>query len=283
MPTVTPDAYSTVTVTDSRGMDVVFAQAPQRIVSLSPAHTEIFYALGLGDLVVGTDSFSDFPLEAKDKPRVGDAFTLNLEALVALEPDLVYTTWEGPVADVEQLDITVLYLFTASDLQGVLDNIILIGQIADREEEAQALVADMEARINAVVDKLPAVGQGPRLFYELDPGLFTLGPDTFIGNILEILKVQNVAEGANSPFPQLSAEVIVEKDPEVIILGDSKEYLSSGITVAEVEARPGWSGITAVVEGQVYSFDDSLISRPGPRIVDGIEQLAELLYPELFP
>ncbi len=187
------------------------------------------------------------------------------------------------MADVEQLDITVLYLFTASDLQGVLDNIILIGQIADREEEAQALVADMEARINAVVDKLAAVEAGPRLFYELDPGLFTVGPDTFIGNILEILKVQNVAEGAGSPYPQLSAEVIVERDPEVIILGDSKEYLATGITVAEVEARPGWSGITAVVEGQVYSFNDSLVSRPGPRIVDGIEQLAKLLYPELFP
>jgi len=113
--------------------------------------------------------------------------------------------------------------------------------------------------------------------------LFTVGPDTFIGNMLEILKVQNVAEGADSPYPQLNAEVIVEKDPEVIVLGDSKEYLATGITVADVRARPGWSGITAVVGGQVYSFDDSLVSRPGPRIVDGIEQLADLLYPGLFP
>lgn len=283
VPTAIQDPYVTITVTDSRGMDVVFDEAPQRIVSLSPAHTEILYALGLGDRVVGTDSFSDFPPDAGKKPTVGDAFTLNLEALFELEPDLVYTTWEAHVADVERLGIRVLYLFTATDLQAVLDNIVLMGRITDREEEARAVLADMEARINAVVDRLAAVEKGPRLFYELDPGLFTLGPDTFIGNILEILKVQNVAEGANSPFPQLSAEVIVEKDPEVIILGDSKEYLSSGITVAEVEARPGWSGITAVVEGQVYSFDDSLISRPGPRIVDGIEQLAELLYPELFP
>ena len=168
-------------------------------------------------------------------------------------------------------------------MQAVLDNIELLGRITDREAQAVALVAEMEARINAVVDKLAAVDQGPRLFYELDPLLFTVGPDTFIGNMLEILKVQNVAEGADSPYPQLNAEVIVEKDPEVIVLGDSKEYLSTGITVGEVEARPGWSGITAVVEGQVYSFDDSLVSRPGPRIVDGIERLAELLYPELFP
>jgi iron complex transport system substrate-binding protein len=282
-PTATPDVYSTITVTDSRGVDVVFNQVPQRIVSLSPAHTEILYALGLGDRVVGTDSYSDYPLEAKEKPRVGDAFTLNLEALAALEPDLVYTTFEGPVADVERLDIKVLYLFAASNLQAVLDNIELLGRITDREAQAVALVAEMEARINAVVDKLAAVDQGPRLFYELDPLLFTVGPDTFIGNMLEILKVQNVAEGADSPYPQLNAEVIVEKDPEVIVLGDSKEYLATGITVADVRARPGWSGITAVVGGQVYSFDDSLVSRPGPRIVDGIEQLADLLYPGLFP
>ena len=283
VPTVAADSYSTITVTDSRGMAVVFNEAPQRIVSLSPAHTEILYALGLGDRVVGTDSFSDFPLEATEKPRVGNAFTLNLEALAALEPDLVYTTFEGPVADVERLDIKVMYLFAADDLQGVLDNIVLLGRITDREARARALVADMEGRIDAVAGRLASVEEGPRLFYELDPALFTVGPGSFIGNMLELLKVQNVAEGADSPYPQLSAEVIVERDPEVIVLGDSREYLSTGITVGEVEARPGWSGITAVVEGQVYSFDDSLVSRPGPRIADGIEQLASLLYPELFP
>lgn len=283
VPTVTPNTYSAITVTDSRGRDVVFDRAPQRVVSLSPAHTEVFYALGLGGRIVGTDSYSDFPPEASEKPRVGDAFTLNLEALAALEPDLVYTTWEGPVADVERLGIKVLYLFPADDLQGVLDNIALLGRITDREAQANALVEDMESRINAVVGRLAGMEKGPRLYYELDPALYTIGPDTFIGSIMEMLKVQNVAAGAGSRYPQLSAEVVVEKDPEVILLGDSREYLSTGITVDEVKARPGWGGITAVREGRVYSFNDSLLSRPGPRIVEGIEQLAGLLYPELFP
>ena len=288
-PTASPDStatlasYSPVTVIDSRGEVIVFDQAPQRVVSLSPAHTEIFYVLGLGDRVVGRDSFSDFPPEAGEKPAVGDAFTLNLEALAALEPDLVYTTWEGPVADIEGLGITVLYLFAAEDLQGVLDNIGLLGRITDREARAMAIVEDMESRIGAVTARLESVGQGPRIFYEIDPGLFTVGPDSFVGSALDLLLVQNVASEADSPYPQLSAEVIVAKDPEVIVLGDSREYLSTGITVEEVEARPGWSGITAVREGRVYPFDDSLLSRPGPRIVEGIEQLARLLYPEMFP
>lgn len=283
VPTVTPNTYSTITVTDSRGRDVVFDRAPQRIVSLSPAHTEILYALGLGDRIVGTDSYSDFPPAASEKPRVGDAFTLNREALAALEPDLVYTTWEGPVADVERLGIKVLYLFPADNLQGVLDNIALLGRVTDRETQANALVEDMESRINAVVGKLAGIENGPRLYYELDPALYTVGPGSFIGNIIDMVKVQNVAAGAGSPYPQLSAEVIVEKDPQVILLGDSKEYLPTGITVDDVEARPGWNSITAVRQGQVYSFNDSLLSRPGPRIADGIEALAKLLYPELFP
>lgn len=283
LPTATSKPYSSVTVTDSRGKDVAFNQAPQRIVSLSPAHTEILFALGLGDRVVGTDSYSDFPPEAAAKPRVGDAFTLNLEALAALEPDLVYTTWEGPVADVERLGIKVLYLFPGNDLQGVMDNIALLGRITDREPQANALVDDMERRINAVVGKLAGIEKGPRLYYELDPGLFTVGPDTFIGSIMEMVKIQNIAEGAGSPYPMLSAEVVVEKDPQVILLGDSKEYLPTGVTVDDVKARPGWNGVTAVREGHVYSFNDSLLSRPGPRIADGIEALAKLLYPGLFP
>ncbi|MFH1559817.1 MAG: ABC transporter substrate-binding protein [Chloroflexota bacterium] len=296
VPTATPASYSpitvsptmitvspTITVTDSRGRDVVFDRAPQRIVSISPAHTEILYALGLGDRVVGTDSYSNFPPEAGEKPRVGDAFTLNLEVLAALEPDLLYTTFEGPVADAERLGIKVLYLFPADDLQGVLDNIALLGRITDREAQANALVADMESRIDSVVSKLAGIEEGPRLYYELDPALFTVGPDTFIGSILEMLKVQNIAEGADSPYPMLSAEVIVQKNPEVIVLGDSKEYLATGITVDELEARPGWGSITAVQEDKIYPFDADLLSRPGPRIVDGIEQLAGLLYPELFP
>jgi iron complex transport system substrate-binding protein len=271
-----------VTVTDTRGTSVVFTEAPKRIVSLSPAHTEVFYALGLGDRIVGRDSYSDFPPEARLKPKVGGAFNLSLEALVALEPDLVYTTFETPVADIEGLGIRVLYLFPPADVQGVLDNMALIGQVTDREVQAQALVKEMEARIKAVTDKLAGVELRLRTYYEIDPGLWTVGPGSFVGDILQSLHVQNVAEGASSPYPQLSAEVIVDQDPEIILLGDSKEYLSTGITVEEVVARHGWSDISAVMENRVYPFNDSLLSRPGPRIAEGIEQLAQLLYPELF-
>lgn len=281
--TFTAGEFSIVRVIDSRGVEVVFNESPRRIVSISPAHTEILYALGLGERVVGVDRFSDYPQETWDKPRVGDAFTLNLEVLTALEPDLVYTTFSGPVDSIEELNIKVLYLFPPIDLSGVLDNIQLLGRITGRENHADAMVDDMETRIQQVVHRLRDVEHGPRLFYELDPALFTVGPNSFIGNILDMLKVRNVAEGATGPYPQVNTEVIVDKDPEVIILGDSKQYLSTGITVDSVGNRPGWNSITAVVDGQVYAFDDSLLSRPGPRIVEGIEGLAEILYPELFP
>lgn len=275
-------SYQPVTVTDSRGQIVTVTDRPTRIVSLSPAHTEILYALGAGDLVVARDSFSDYPEEAKSKPAVGDAFTLNLEALVSLEPDLVYATFEGPVADVERLGIRVLYLEPAADIDGVLDNILLLGRIMDRQVQAKELVASIDARIGEVRRVIDDVEIGPRIYYEIDPGLWTVGPDSFVGSALALLKAQNVAEGATSPYPQLSSEVIVSRDPELVILGDSREYLSTGITIEDVGARPGWGGVTAVVEGRVYPFDDSLLSRPGPRIAEGIEQLGRLLYPELF-
>jgi len=282
-PTFTPGGFSTVKVVDSRGVEVIFEEPPRRIVSISPAHTEILYALGLGDHVVGIDRFSDYPQGTSDKPRIGDAFTLNLEALTVLEPDLVYTTFSGPVDSIEQLDIKVLYLFAPSDMSGVLGNIQLLGRITGRENQAEVIVSDMEARIEAVMHRLRDVKHGPRLFYELDPALFTVGPSSFIGNILGMLKIRNVAEGAIGPYPQITTEVIVEKDPEVIILGDSSQYLRTGITLDSVVNRPGWGSITAVVNDQVYAFDDTLLSRPGPRIVEGIEGLAEILYPELFP
>jgi iron complex transport system substrate-binding protein len=168
-------------------------------------------------------------------------------------------------------------------MTGVLDNIQLLGRITGRENQAEAIVNGMEARIEAVMNGLRDVEHGPRLFYELDPALYTVGPSSFIGNILGMLKIRNVAEGAIGPYPQITTEVIVEKDPEVIILGDSSQYLRTGITLDSVVNRPGWGSITAVMTGHVYAFDDSLLSRPGPRIVEGIEGLAEILYPELFP
>ena len=268
-----------ILITNSNGQTMSIEKPPQRIISLSPAHTEIFYAIGSGDKLVGRDRFSDFPPETSEKPIVGDAFSLNLEAVAALEPDLVYTTFEGPVDSIEGIGIDVLYLEPALTVDGVLDNIRLIGLVTMRKNEAEAMADDIAERISAVVNMIPDREHSPRVFYEIDPGLFTVGPNSFIGNVLDMLSVNNVALDARNPYPQLSLEAIIEADPEIILLGDSKKFLLNGITTEQVRTRPGWGNITAVRNGEIHPFDDSLLSRPGPRLADGVEQLAELLYP----
>ena len=283
LPSESPNnAYEAMTVIDSRGREIIFEAPPKRIISLSPAHTEILYKLELEADLVGTDTFSDFPSEAQSKPKVGDAFNINLEAIAELEPDLVYTTFDTPVAALEDMGIKVLYLFAAKDIQGVIENIALMGSITNRQDEAKNITTSMEKRIESIRSSLADKDVRERIYYELDPGLYTAGPESFIGDILDLLKTHNISEGTSNPYPQLSQEIIIESDPTIIILGDSAKYLTGGITVAEVKDRPSWHNISAIKSGRIYPFNDSLISRPGPRIIDGIDQLALLIYPEIF-
>ena len=277
------NSHETIVVTDSRGQYITFEEPPTKIISLSPAHTEIIYALGLENHLVGTDTFSDFPQKAKNKPKVGDAFNINLEAIVNLEPDLVYTTFETPVAPLENAGIKVLYLFAPKDIEDLIANIKLLGAITDSSDKAQDLTTAMESRINLIRSKLSDVKPSTRIYYELDPGFYTAGPNSFIGDIFSLLKTHNIADGTENPYPKLSEEVIINEDPTIIILGDSIEYLPNGVTIEDVKSRPSWGNITAITTDKVYPFDDSLISRPGPRIVEGIEQLGHLIYPALVP
>ena len=275
--------YESITVVDSRNQEIVFESPPQRIISLSPAHTEIFYELGLDDNLVGTDTFSDFPSDARIKPKVGDAFNINLEAIAELEPDLVYTTFETPVTALEDMGVKVLYLFAAADIQGVIENIKLIGSITNKTDQAETMATSMERKIEDIRFRLSNTGIEERIYYELDPGLYTAGPESFIGDILGLLKTHNISQGISNPYPKLSQEIIIESDPTIIILGDSIEYLTTGVTVQQVKDRPSWHNISAIRNDRIYPFNDSLISRPGPRIIEGINQLALLIHPKLFP
>lgn len=281
VPTATPGAQFPLEITDSLGKTAVFQTPPKRIVSLSPAHTEIIFALGAGDRLVGRDAFSDYPAAAKNVPSVGDAFNLNLEKVVSLQPDLVYTTFNLFVADLQRLGITVLYREPPSTVDGVIEETRLFGRLLGEPERAQSLASSMEKRIQTVRQKLSSVQNGPRVFYELDVALYTVAPDTFIGNMLTTLKAQNLAEGTEG-FPQLVAETIIQKDPEVVLLADSKEFGNGDETPETARARPGWSAIAAVKNGRVFTVSADLTSRPGPRMVDGLEAMAKLLYPERF-
>lgn len=284
-PTGTPEATPTespppLMVADSDGFVLEFFEPPSRIISFSPGVTEILFAIGAGEQVVAADEFSDFPAETAGLERV--AYTApDPERSLALDPDLVIlaSNQQESVEQFRSLDLVVLFNREPESVQGVLDNIALLGRITGHEDEAATLVADMQARIDAVEDAIADIEEGPSVFYELSEGFFTVAPNTFIGSYLSLLKASNVAEGAESPFPQLTAEALIEANPEVILLADAA-FLDGG--PESVAARSGWDAIDAVINERVYPVDPDIGNRPGPRIVDAIEQVAALLYPELF-
>ena len=280
-PTSTPPALASLyplTIEQSDGVDLVLDEAPQRIVSLSPYATEILCEIGAGDQLAAVDLFANCPADSTAKPEL-DSFEPNLEAIAGFEPDLVYVDGAGILGALRQIDIPVLYLTLPSSLDEVLERISLFGRVVDREADADALVDSLTERIDAVEEGVASIEEGPRIFHELDPMFFTVSPDSFIGDFYNLLKAQNIAAGGEGEYPQLSAEVIIERDPEVIILADE----AAGVTVESLNDRPGWDTLTAVKEGRVCLVDPDIVSRPGPTVADGLEALAQCIYPELFP
>jgi iron complex transport system substrate-binding protein len=289
----TPEASPTVlaalqvpyplTIVDTVGREVTIEAQPQHIASLSPAATEILFAIGAGDQVIAVDMFSNYPEEATARQQL-DAFQPNLEAIAAVGPDLVLLFYDPEeLSDsLERLGITTAVLGsieeTPESVEAVFDQIRLLGQMTDHVQEAEDLVAEMQERIDAIEEALAGVEQGPRIFHEVDATLYTAAPDSFVGGLYKILKAQNIAAGAGQPFPQLTQEVIIERDPEVIILADG----AYGESPDTVKGRPGWGNISAVRNDRVFVIDPDIVSRPGPRCVEALEALAVYLYPERF-
>ena len=174
--------------------------------------------------------------------------------------------------------MTVLFLDSAQNIEGVFETVALLGLVTGNEQQAADLVASMRGRIEAVTAALEEVEEGPLVFFELTADLYTVGTDTFVGELLTLAKARNIAEGAASSFPQLSAEAIIDAAPDVVLLADA----AWGESYETVCARPGWDAIPACVNERVHGVDGDLTSRPGPRIVDGLEQIARLLYPDRF-
>jgi len=268
-----------LTLTDGKSRSVTLEAEPQRIASLSPAATEILFAVGAGDQVAAVDKFSNYPPEAKTRQQL-DAFEPNVEAIAGAQPDLVFVVYDpGNLVDgLTNAGLTVFFLETPTSVEGVLDQIRVLGQATGHPQEAEELVTTMEQGISAIEERLAGVEQGPRLFHEVDNQLYTVAPDSFVGNLYTILKAQNIAAGSDQAFPQLSQEAIIEADPEVIILGDA----AGGESADTVKARPGWGSISAVQSNRIYVIDPDIVSRPGPRLVDALKTLAQMLYPERF-
>ena len=285
-PTATPSPAPTeapafpLTVEDAEGTAITIRAAPSRIVSYSPGATEILFAIGAGDRVAATDEFSDYPPEALALPKLAYSGP-DPERALALEPDLVLMASQQreQVGQFRDLGMTVLYLREPESLEGVYEAVARLGAITGNRGEADALAASMRGRAEAVAAAVADAEAEPRVFFELTADLYTVGPDTFVGVLLTLSRGRNVAEGALTPFPQLGAEAVIAADPQVVLLADAEW----GETPEKVCARPGWDAISACREGRVHPVDGDLTSRPGPRIVDGLEQVARLLHPDRFP
>lgn len=270
-------AQAPIVVVDDQHTTLTLQTAPQRIIALAPNVTEILFSLGLGPRVVGVSVDSDYPPAASKLPVV---YTLNgpvLEKILALKPDLLISAAIVPQTTVNKLRSLHLRVLVTdpSDISGILHDITLVGDAAGIPKTAAKEVAGLQRRISAVTRAVATTRTRPTVFYELDKTLYTVGHGSFMDSLISMAGGRNIAAGINNPYPQLSAETLLADNPQVILLGDA----AYGTTVAGVAARPGWSALSAVKHHRVYPFDDNLASRPGPRIVDGLEKLAALLHP----
>ncbi len=252
---------------------------PRRIVSLSPTHTEMVFAIGAGDLLVAVDDFSDYPAEALELPHDLSGFEPNVEAIASFEPDLVITggDFTGLGAQLAELDIEAWDGPAAQTLDDTYEQIEQLGAITGHEADAQELVASMRSRVDAVVAAAPRPDDPIDFYHELDSTLYSADSTTFIGAVYSLVGLRNIADGADDGsfgFPQLNAEFVVSADPDIIFLADTKCCAESAETVA---ARPGWDVITAVREGNIVEMDDDIASRWGPRIVDYLETVAAVV------
>jgi iron complex transport system substrate-binding protein len=278
-------ADSSIKLTDGLGREVKLDSPAQKIISIAPSNTEILFAIGAGAQVVGRDNLSDYPAAAAKAADIGSAFeTLNTELIVSMKPDLILAAEINTAEQVkalEDLGLTVYYLKNPTTLEELYVNLEIVAQLTGRESEAAALVESLKARVAAVDEKIAPLSSRMNVFYELDatdPAKpYTVGKGTFITLLIDRAGGTNIA-GELDGYPQLSLEQVVVADPAVIILGDS----AYGITPESIASRPGWENLSAVKNNQIFPFDDNLVSRPGPRLVDGLEALAKLLHPELF-
>ncbi len=255
--------------------DVTLEVRPERIVSLSPTATEMLFAVGAGDQVIAVDNYSNFPAEAAELEKV-DSFEPNVEAIAGLEPDLVIATYD-PGNLVEQLNalgIAVFFAGAVADLDGAYEQLEQIGALTGNLAAAQEIAAQMRADIDAIVASVDLGGKELSYFYELDPTLYSVTSNTFIGGVMSLFGLTNIADGVEegNDYPQLSAEVIVEKNPDIIMLADT---LCCEQTAATVAARDGWADLAAVKNGNVVELNDDIASRWGPRLVDLVRTVAD--------
>lgn len=269
------------TFVDDLGHKLYLAKPPVRVVSLAPSMTEILYSLGLDEEIVGVTDFCDYPPRALAKPKIGYS-NPNLESLVALKPDLVLAPSTflrtDTLAKLEQLKIPT-FILDAKAIEDIPSHIQIIGRMLDRVLAGDRVATEMRQQIMVLKGKVQALPR-PRVLYVLNSQpLITVGPGSFIHQMIELAGGVNVAGRAQAPYPRLSLEEVLREDPELLIFPVGK---SEGVSESEQQQWRRWTTMSAVRQQRFHHVQSDLLNRPGPRIAQGLEALARIIHPEAF-
>lgn len=283
-PTEQVEAAFPITITDVVGNEITLEEAPKTIVSMIPSNTEILFALGLNDEIVGVNDYDNYPAEALEKEKIG-GMEFNVEKIVGMNPDIVFAhesglgMGEAGLQQIRDAGVKVFVVKNALDFNETYTTIEQVGRATGKLAEAQKIVEDMKAKVEDVKAKVAKVESKKTVFVETSdvPQIFTPGNGTFMQEILDMVNAENIAADQEGWF-EISPEEIVSRNPEVIIVMYS--YVP-GI-VDSVKARPAFDTITAVKNNAVVQVDENLTSRTGPRLAEGLEEVAKAIYPEAF-
>ena len=274
-----------LTVKDSADREVTLQAAPQRILSLAPSNTEIIWALGKGSWQVGRTDYCDYPPEAKTVESVGGMVDPSVEKMAALKPDLVLMTGGSTSTKLRDkltrdLHMTV-YVADPQNFEQVYASIRQLGVVLDAQDAAGNVVADMQAKVKAIADKTGSLSgdKKPKVFYEVwDNPLMTAGPDSFIDDMIRLAGGVNIGAQASERWAKFSLETLAAGNPDIIISPNQKS-----VDALKARQRKGWENLKAVKDGSIALVpDQNLVSRPGPRLVQGLAWFARTVHPELF-
>ncbi|MCS0790587.1 ABC transporter substrate-binding protein [Cytobacillus pseudoceanisediminis] len=280
------EAAFPVTIKDALDNEIVIESKPERIVSMIPSNTEIAFGLGLGEEVVGVSDFDNYPPEATEKEKIG-GMEFNVEKIISLNPDLVLahaSSAHNSEAGLQQLrdaGVTVLVVNDAKSFDQVFESIVMVGTAAGEKDNAEKLVSDMKSKLEEIKTKAQGIKEEDRksVFVEVSPApdIYTAGTKTFMDEMLSAINAENII--TEEGWPKMDPEAIIERNPDVIIT--THGYYTED-AVGNVMGRDGWQDITAVKNKQVADVDSDMVTRSGPRIIEGVEELAKAVYPDVF-
>nr|WP_235813328.1 ABC transporter substrate-binding protein [Heyndrickxia oleronia] len=278
----TPEQVKVYTVKDDTGKEVSFKKAPETVISLQPSNTEILFAIGAGDKVIGATEYDNYPEQASKIERVSDSVTINTEKIIALKPDIViaYTIGdENALKPIEDAGIPVFVIQSASSFEDVYGDIQQISEVMGVKEKGEELITNIRTHINDIENKLKNIEKPKRVYFEISPSpdIYSTGKNTFQQEILQTAGVENIF-GNQEGWIKVSEETVIKLNPEII--ATTVDYIEG--PVAEIKARKGWETIEAIKKDRVYQLDSDIMSRPGPRIAEAVELVAKMAYQEYF-